>query len=219
MRLAGRAAPQRGEVTDAQVKRAVTAIQGSQAQQRAAIERVMEMAPEMAPELRGQLAASERAHAYLLSKIPATSNTSATLTPQAEVPRMTQAQRDELLTAVRVVTDPLSVLDSLQAGTISRAEVDALKATAPELYASIQSDVQAQLDARTEPLPYRKALELSTLLGVVGHPSLDPAVMRGIQASFGPQVVASQQAQQPAQNAPVRKITRAGDWSVRREEV
>jgi len=219
VRLAGRAAPQRGEVTDAQVKRAVTAIQGSQAQRRAAIERVMEMAPEMAPELRGQLAASERAHAYLLSKIPATSNTSATLTPQAEVPRMTQAQRDELLTAVRVVTDPLSVLDSLQAGTISRAEVDALKATAPELYASIQSDVQAQLDARTEPLPYRKALELSTLLGVVGHPSLDPAVMRGIQASFGPQVVASQQAQQPAQNAPVRKITRAGDWSVRREEV
>ncbi len=216
---APRERPARGEVSDAQVKRAVASITTAQEQRAAVLEQMAAAMPERAPELRGQLAASQRATNYLLSKIPQTKNLSATLTPQAEAPRMTQAQRDEFLTAARVVADPLSVLDSLQAGTVSRAEVDALKATAPELYQQIQGEVQAQLDARTTPLPYRKALELSTLLGVVGHPSLDPAVMRGIQQAFGQQTVAVSTPQTPAQRAPVREIKRASDWSVRKEEV
>lgn len=208
-------APARGEVSDRQVKRAAERIQASAQQQQAALERIAEMAPQLAPEIRGQLAASKRAHDYLLSRIPQSSNLTATLTPQAEGPRMSKSQRDEFLTAARVIADPLSVLDSLKSGTISKSEVDALKATSPELFAQIQADIQTQLDARTEPLPYRKALDLSLLLGVVGHPSLDPAVMRSVQSAYAPT-----QSPQPPQmaSAPKRTISTASTWALRPEE-
>lgn len=206
----------RGEVSDKQAKRAVEKIQASAQQQQAALERLAEQAPHLLPEIRGQLAASKRAHDYLLSKIPQSSNVTSTLTPQAEAPRMSKAQRDELLTAVRVVSDPLSVLDSLKAGKVTKAEVDALKATAPELYASVQQAVQAQLDARTEPLPYRQALDLSLLLGVVGHPSLDPAAVRSIQAAYGPPPQPA--GPQPTPSAPKRAIHTSKDWALRPEE-
>lgn len=205
----------RAEVTDRQAKHAVAMIRQSAQQQQAALERLAEQAPHLLPEIRGQLAASKRAHDYLISKIPQSSNLTSTLTPQAEAPRMSKVQRDELLTAVRVVSDPLSVLDSLKAGKVTKAEVDALKATAPELYASVQQAVQAQLDARETPLPYREALDLSLLLGVVGHPSLDPAVARSIQAAYGPQPQATSQ-QQPS--APKRTISMSKDWALRPEE-
>lgn len=205
----------RAEVSDAQAKRAVQVIQQSAQQQQAALERLAEQAPHLLPEIRGQLAASKRAHDYLLSKIPQSSNITATLTPKLEAPRMSKAQRDELLTAVRVVSDPLSVLDSLKAGKVTKAEVDALKATAPELYASVQQAVQAQLGARETPLPYREALDLSLLLGMVGHPSLDPAAARSIQAAFGPRPQTTSQ-QQPS--APKRTISMSKDWALRPEE-
>lgn len=205
----------RAEVTDRQAKHAVAMIQQSAQQQQAALERLAEQAPHLLPEIRGQLTASKRAHDYLLSKIPQSSNITATLTPKLEAPRMSKAQRDELLTAVRVVSDPLSVLDSLKAGKVTKAEVDALKATAPELYASVQQAVQAQLGARETPLPYREALDLSLLLGMVGHPSLDPAAARSIQAAFGPRPQTTSQ-QQPS--APKRTINTSRDWALRPEE-
>lgn len=215
-RLASRPTTRSEGASEAQVRRAVTVLQEGAARQRAALEQVAASNPALAPEVRGQIAASERARDYLLSKIPETLNTRATLTPQAETPRMTKAQRDEFLTAARVVANPLSVLDSLQSGTLSRTEVEALKATAPELYASIQTSVQAQLEARAEPLPYRQALELSTLLGVVGHPSLDRRFVQAVQASYA--LPAAPPA--PAAGAPValqRTLSTARDWSLKPE--
>lgn len=193
-----------------------TTIQQSAEQQQAGLKAAMAAAPPaLAATLRGQLAASERATTYLLSKIPLSGNQKNTLTPQAEAPRLTKAQLDDLVTAARVVADPLSVLESLERGDLRRVEVEALRVAAPGLYQQIRTEVQAQLSERTEPLPYRQALQLSQLLGVVGHPSLSPASIRAIQASYAP---APQESQPAPVRAPKRPISTTKDWSLTSEE-
>jgi hypothetical protein len=192
-------------------------IEQSAEQQRQAIGAAMAAAPpEVAATLRGQLGASERATTYLLSKIPLSGNQKNTLTPQAEAPRLTKAQLDELVTAARVVADPLSVLESLERGTLQRTEVEALRVAAPGLYQQIRTEVQGQLSTREEPLPYRQALQLSQLLGVVGHPSLSPASIQAIQASYAPPAQGDQPA--PPVSAPKRTISTTKDWSLTSEE-
>lgn len=182
---------------------------------RARYEAMAAQYPALAPEIAGSLKASERTHAYLLSTLPQSANQKHSLTPQAEQPRLTPQQKADLATRVRVSEDPLSVLASLEAGSLSRVEVEALKATAPEVYEQIRGDVQRQLDGRTEPLPYKKALEISLLLGVVGHPSLDPQAVRALQAAYAPPPPQAQPG--PPAGAPKREVSRSKDWSLKGE--
>ena len=106
------------------------------------------------------------------------------------------------------------MLDSLKAGKISKGQVEALKAVYPSLYGQIQTEVQAQLDARTEPLPYRKALELSTLLGVVGSPTLDPRFIKAVQASYAAPPPPPAGAPVGAASGPARPISNASAASL-----
>lgn len=211
---------ERGGATPQQVRQAATRLQQSAETQRGRIEEAMRYAPpEVAAVLRGQLAASERVHAYLLSKIPQSSNQKHSLTPQAEGPRMSAAEVAALVTAARVASNPWSVLDSMEKGTLDREEVEALKATAPTVYASLIGAVDTELKARAEPLPYRQAIQLSLLLGVTGDPSLEPSAMRWLQGAFGPPAPpAQQQTPAPSQVAPRGKISAAKDWQIHKEE-
>lgn len=211
---------ERGGATPQQVRQAATRLQQSAEGQKVRIEEAMRYAPpEVAAVLRGQLAASERVHAYLLSKIPQSSNQKHSLTPQAEGPRMSAAEVAALVTAARVASNPWSVLDSMEKGTLDREEVEALKATAPTVYASLIGAVDTELKARTEPLPYRQAIQLSLLLGVTGDPSLEPSAMRWLQGAFGPPAPpAQQQTPAPSQVAPKGKISAAKDWQIHKEE-
>lgn len=211
---------ERGGATPAQVRQAATRLQQSAEAQRGRIEEAMRYAPpEVAAVLRGQLAASERVHAYLLSKIPESSNQKHSLTPQAEGPRMSAAEVASLVTAARVASNPWSVLDSLEKGTLGREEVEALKATAPTVYASLIGAVDAELKARAEPLPYRQAIQLSLLLGVTGDPSLEPSAMRWLQGAFGPAAPPAAQQPPPAtQAAPRGKVSLSKDWQIHKEE-
>jgi hypothetical protein len=192
-----------------------TILRTADQQQNALRSAIQAAPPALAASLRGQLAANERAKAYLLSKIPSTGNVQHSLTPQAEAPRMTKAQLDELVTAARVVADPLSVLASMERGDLQRAEVEALRAVAPGVYQAIRSEVQSQLSAREEPLPYKQALQLSQLLGVVGHPSLAPEAVSALQASYNPQPAPPSPS--PPITAPKRAI-KVSDWSLTKEE-
>jgi len=185
-------------------------------QQQRAIAAAMEGAPSgVVAALQGQLAASKRATNFLLSKIPSTGNVKHSLTPAVEAPRMTKAQLDAFVTAARVVADPLSVLDSLSRGELNRDEVDALREAAPNVYLAIRDHVQAQLAEREEPLPYKKALQLSLLLGVVGHPALAPEFVSAVQSVYAP--VAGEAQPSPPVTAPKRAI-RLSPWSLRNEE-
>jgi hypothetical protein len=212
---------ERGGAAPAQVKAVTEAIQSRGMQQEEQLMAALEDAPpDVAAVIQGQLNASSRATQYLLSLVPQSSNTVNTLTPQAEGPRMTKTDVDTLVTAARVVADPLSVLQSMEAGTITKVEVDALRATSPEFYEQLVGSIQGQLSALEEPLPYKETVQLSILLGIPGDPSMDPAAMSWLQAGYTQ--AAPPQQQPPAmssQPAPTRgKITSAQDWALFKEE-
>lgn len=217
VQLAARPTPQKA-APQASARDLGAKLEASKAEQRAKYEQIARQYPDLAPEAKGALAASDRVHDYLLSTLPLSANQKHSLTPQAEKAYLSKAQQAEFATRVRVASDPLSVLESLDAGTLSRVEVDTLKATAPQVYEQIRGAVQAQLDAREEPLPYRKALEVSVLLGVVGHPALEPRTLASLQASFAPPPPPAQPAGSPA-SAPKRAVSASRDWSLQRGEV
>lgn len=192
-------------------------MRASREQTRQQYEQIAAQYPELAPEARASLASLERTFAYLESKIPQTPNQRASLTPHLETPQMSRGQALDFLEALEVASNPLVVLDAMRDGTLTRGKIDTLKATAPQVYEQIQHEVQGQLDARTEPLPYKKALELSALLGVVGHPALEPRTLASLQSSFAPPPPA-QPAASPA-SAPKRVVSASRDWSLQRGEV
>jgi len=141
------------------------------------------------------------------------------LTPQAEQPRMSKSEVDTLVVSMRVAADPLSVLDSMEKGTLSSTEVNALRATAPDVYGRLVTTVQAQLQSMEEPLPYKEAVQLSTLLGISGDPSMEPATMSWIQEAYAPQQPPQQQPAMSSQPAPARKsIDYSHSWELIREE-
>lgn len=214
VRLAARTDPRKA-VPAPTVRDVRARLEESRDSTRARYEAMAAQYPALAPEIAGSLKASERTHAYLLSTLPQSANQKHSLTPQAESPRLTPQQKADMATRVRVAESPLSVLASLEAGTLSRVEVEALQATAPEVYEQIRGDVQRQLDARSEPLPYKKALEVSLLLGVVGHPSLDPRAVQALQAAYAPPPPQAQPG--PPAGAPKREIRRSQDWSLKGE--
>lgn len=193
-------------------------LEESKAAARARYEQVAAQYPDLAPEALGALKASDRAHDYLLSILPKSANQLHSLTPNVEEAHLSKSEKAAFLTALRVVASPLSVLESLDAGTLSRIEVETLQATSPELYAQIQTTAQARLDAMPEPLPYRKALDLSLLLGVVGHPALDPRTMAAIQAAYAAPAAAPSGPPSSPLVAPKRQISASRDWSLRKEE-
>lgn len=203
--------------SEAKVRQLVAGMRASREQTRQQYEQIAAQYPDLAPEARASLASLERTFAYLESKIPQTPNQRASLTPHLETPQMSRGQALDFLEALEVASNPLVVLDAMRDGTLTRGKIDTLKATAPQVYEQIQHEVQGQLDARTEPLPYKKALELSALLGVVGHPSLEPRMVQQLQAAYA--ALPPEPQPGPPASAPRREISRARDWKLRPEEI
>ncbi len=90
---------------------------------------------------------------------------------------------------VQAVADPLSTLEDLEQGTLTREQVEALQAVYPKLYAQIQETVMAKLVSDDGDVPYERRLTLGILLQIPTDKSLDPAYMRSMQANFGAEPV------------------------------
>lgn len=76
-----------------------------------------------------------------------------------------EAQRFEFAQKLQVVERPMSVLQHAAAGTLTSAQVDALRAVYPRLYATIsQKALEQALGAKS--VPYRSRLMLSMLTGM-----------------------------------------------------
>lgn len=212
---------EKGGASSQQVTQVRDALLATQGERDLILQEAISLAPpDVAAVLKGQLASSNATTQFLISLIPPSSNQMSSLTPQAEQPRMSKSEVDTLVVSMRVAADPLSVLDSMEKGTLSSTEVNALRATAPDVYGRLVTTVQAQLQSMEEPLPYKEAVQLSTLLGVAGDPSLDPTTMSWLQEAYTP---AQPQQQQPvstaAQPSPTRKnIDYSRSWELIREE-
>jgi hypothetical protein len=86
---------------------------------------------------------------------------------------------------LQVVDSPMTVLQELKQGTLTREHVEALRTVYPDLYSRIQQQVLAQLqDAKEDEIPYSKRVQVSILLDIPGDDSLLGKNVAALQANF-----------------------------------
>jgi hypothetical protein len=134
--------------------------------------------------------ASARAMAFLYSKRPPTFE-SDTLQPNLVSRQLSDGQLAQWRAYATTAAQPLSVLDDLQRGTVRREQVETLRALYPAMYSSIQAKVMDQLHDSRAQISYAQRVLLFQMFGATTDPSLRPASIAAVQASF-----------QPAQAAP-----------------
>lgn len=128
-----------------------------------------------------------RGAAHLARTLPPTPQRLKSLQPDLATDTPDPEAMAAWLRRARVVDNPRAALQSLGAGTLDVAEVEALREVYPSIYQQVRDEVQVQLQEMTDQgqaLPYGKALSLQTLFGgdVVADPTLDPEFIARWQA-------------------------------------
>lgn len=89
---------------------------------------------------------------------------------------------------LQIVDNPMSALEELQSGTLTREHVEALQKVYPALYSHMQQQVLDQLQDEDEgAIPYAKKVNLSMLLNIPGDASLLGKNIAGLQSTFQPE--------------------------------
>jgi hypothetical protein len=87
------------------------------------------------------------------------------------------------------VANPLSVVDDLRRGTVTHAQIDAIKAVYPALYSQVQQKTMQQinaLDAKGKRIPFDDRLQLDLFLDLngAGEPTLAAGFVDRLSATL-----------------------------------
>lgn len=96
------------------------------------------------------------------------------------------SQISSFLRHVRAVEQPMTVLQSIKDGSVTKEEVDTLKAVYPGMYQRLQDSIMNAIIDHGEQIPYKRRLVLGTMFNVPTDPTLDPAFINKMQASAIP---------------------------------
>jgi hypothetical protein len=83
---------------------------------------------------------------------------------------------------VEAVKDPVSVLEAMASGTVTREHVETLREVYPELHAELRGKVLERVASRTAPVTYQQRLALGFLLGEPMDSSTTPEAVAFYQA-------------------------------------
>ena len=155
------------------------------------------VAPSVAAEVH---AAAARGQQHLAETMPQGRRLQGQLFGARTQPQPSPEQMRAWMRRADVVDDPLTVLDSLRRGDISREEVETLRAVYPALHSRIVEEATRQIVDAAAPLSYQDRIRLGILLGITSDPSLDPATLATLQATY--QQTAEQPSPQRTQPAP-----------------
>lgn len=120
---------------------------------------------------------------FLASKAPKMNGNLSSLTPQFEKPRFSKTEAIVFGQTLKVVKDPLSVLDDMRHGTLNHAKVEALRATSPRIYEQIRNVAVEQSMGLKSKLPYAKKLQLGILFQAPTDETLTPEFIQAMQAT------------------------------------
>lgn len=112
----------------------------------------------------------QRADAFLSSKLPQPPRHD--LFAHTKPDRTTDAAKDKFLRYARAVDTPLTVLEDLRDGVLTREAVEAIQSVYPSLYQRVRQEVMTNIADSSQLLPYEKLLQLGILLGVPATPAL-----------------------------------------------
>jgi hypothetical protein len=155
------------------------------------------VAPSVAAEVH---AAAARGQQHLAETMPQGRRLQGQLFGARTQPQPSPEQMRAWMRRADVVDDPLTVLDSLRRGTISREEVETLRAVYPALHARIVEEATRQIMDAGAPLSYQDRIRIGILLGITSDPSLDPETLATLQATY--QQTTEQPSPQRTQPAP-----------------
>lgn len=154
---------------------------------------------------------------FLKSKLPAPLVNAKSLTPNSRPPIVSDYEIAQFARYWSAVANPLSALEDLRRGTLSREQVEALRVVYPKLHLQIQNAVRTQLlelDEKGTPVSFQARLQLDLLLdlGGAGEPTASPDFMvRFAQyAQQQPAAASEQKPQPPARPINIAKRLRTG---------
>ena len=150
------------------------------------VERTTAQLAPHAPESTAALArAAQRGATFLASKLPkATPAANGVASFEVKKPRPNDQEVATFLRYARAVDDPMSVLEDMKAGRISREGAESLRAVYPSMFRQIQGHVMdrvAEMQAKGKPIPRARRLELGILLGIPTDWSLTPEGVQTLQ--------------------------------------
>jgi len=85
---------------------------------------------------------------------------------------------------VKAVENPLSMIDQLENGTLSKETVETVKEIYPKLFEQIQNKVVESVQSHKGTIPYSARIKLSLLMGETFDNSLQPQNIRMMQQKF-----------------------------------
>lgn len=146
---------------------------GTQARMQAAMGPGFEATPKLA---QAATVAATRGAQYLMSQIPSGSKSPTIFEPSRTLPPST-LEMAVFAQKWSAVANPLSVLDDLRRGTVTHAQIDAIKVVYPALYAQVQQktmDHIIKLDQQGKRMPFDDRLQLDLFLDLngAGEPTL-----------------------------------------------
>jgi hypothetical protein len=129
--------------------------------------------------------AAIRVTTYLAHLIPQR-EAKPSLTPHLEKVDWSDSERAKFTRAVDIAHDPISILGSLEDGSITPDQVSAMRSMYPELYAQMCDELANKLAAQKTALPAGKRMALAQFLGdpALAGPSLEPMFIQAMQANY-----------------------------------
>ena len=85
---------------------------------------------------------------------------------------------------LEVVENPLSILDDLESGSVSRESGEALRAVYPEIFIEIQTKIMSGIAEGDLDISYPQRLQLGLVFDIPTDASLIPANIAGLQQNF-----------------------------------
>jgi hypothetical protein len=175
----------KGETRTDAYRRKLAEITETAQQGPAAIERKLGNIASVAPNAAvGMAAAMSRGTSYLQQVAPTGLIDTESLVPHLEKPQVDPVSIAKFARAVQVVEDPLSVFDELEAGTLTRDHVQALRTVYPDIYNDIRLKVADELSLLKEPPAFERRIQLGTLLDLPTDKSLRPSSIAAAQAGY-----------------------------------
>ncbi len=108
---------------------------------------------------------------------------------------------------LEVVENPVSALEDLKEGSLTREAAETLKVVYPNLFKKMQSGVLDNLEKNKEVIPYSKRIQLGILLDVPTDVSLKPEYVAALQANLGIQEQQPKSTPTKAENITIAKRT------------
>ena len=142
---------------------------------------------------------------FLESKLPPPGPTNL-LAPTAQLSTWTDQQVDAFSRYFAAVNDPGSVVDDLKARQLSPEGVETLKVVYPQTYDEIRKTAIEEIAKHGLEMPYDAVLQMSLLLDIPGHPTLDPTFLASVQSMWSAKAKATRQGPSPSNTRPLPPV-------------